>query len=41
MKKIENTVIEEEFCDLLEDSFRKQLLSDTKIGINVSSGVDH
>jgi len=39
-KKFENTNIEEEFCKLLEDSFKKQLLSDTKIGINVSSGVD-
>ena len=39
-EKINYTNIEEEFCELLEDSFKKQLISDTKIGINVSSGVD-
>ena len=38
--KIENTNVEEEFCELLEDCFKKQLLSDTKLGINVSSGLD-
>ena len=38
-EEINHTNIEEEFCELLEDSFKKQLISDTKIGINVSSGV--
>ena len=39
-EEINHTNIEEEFCELLEDSFKKQLISDIKIGINVSSGVD-